>query len=222
MNGNMNGNMNGIKKIRFFLTVLIGISSVYACSSNEKRVAFPYFIVFRTDDASRPVKGRLFYKQIKDINKHTVIIQGDLIFMNLKGWHTKEPVPLYSYRRNDRQLTDLDKDKPVTVYSYLAGNANSICSIPVTLIIRDVNIKKFDLEKLTLEYLNESIQDNILLSSDTLTNRQYFKVSYNLQPINIEHFKLTERQGLNIRHSIEIQAVFPRIVEEKESLLKQT
>ncbi len=214
--------MNGMKEIRFFLTVLISVGAVCACSSNEKRVAFPYFIVFRTDDASRPVKGRLFYKKIKENNKQVLIIQGDLIFLHLKGWYTKEPVPLSSYRRNDRQLTDLDKDKPITVYSYLAGDANSICYIPVTLIIRDVHIKEFDLEKLTLDYLNESIQDNILLSSDTLTNRQYFKISYNLQPMNIEYFRLMERQDLNIRHGIEIQAVFPRIVEEKENLLKQT
>ncbi len=204
-----------------FLIVLISVITVCACSSNEKRVAFR-FIVFRTVDASRPVKGQLFYKEIKEKNKHALIIQGDLIFLRLKGWHTKEPVPLSSYRRNDRQLTDLDKDKPITVYSYLAGDANSICYIPVTLIIRDVHNKKFNLEKLTLEYLNESIQDNILLSSDTMINRQYFKISYNLQPMNIVHFRLTERKGLNIRHGIEIQAVFPRIVEENETLLKQT
>ncbi len=214
--------MDGMKIIKPLLIVLISVITVCACSSNEKRVAFPYFIVFRTDDASRPVKGRLFDKQIKNRNKSEIVIQGNLIFLHLKGWYTQEPVPLFSYRRNDKQLTDLDKDNPLTVYSYLAGNANSICYIPVTLIIRNVHIKQFDLEKLTLEYLNERIQDNILLSSDTLTNRKYFKVRYNLQLMNIEYFKLTERQDLNIRHSIEIQAVFPRIVEEKENLLKQT
>jgi len=151
-----------------------------------------------------------------------MIIQGDLIFLRLKGWHTKEPVPLSSYRRNDRQLTDLNKDKPITVYSYLSGDANSICYIPVTLIIRDVHIKEFNLEKLTLEYLNETIQDNILLSSDTLINRQYFKISYNLQPMNIEHFKLTERQDLNILHGIEIQSVFPLSIEDEDIPLRQT
>jgi len=203
------------------MAVLIIISAVYACSSNEKRVAFPYFIVFRTNDANQ-VKGRLFYKIIIDTNNHTVIIQGDLILLHLKGWQTHEPVPFSSYRRNDRQLTDLDKDQPLAVYSYLAGNAKSICYIPVTLFIRNVHIKDFDPEKLTLEYLNENLQDNILLSSDTLANRKYFKASYNLQPMNIEYFKLTERQNLNIRHGIEIQAVFPRIVEEKENVLKQT
>ncbi len=210
-----------MKTIKLLLIVLISVSTLCACSSNEKRVAYPKFIIFRTDDA-KPVQGRLFYKQIKSKDKDAIIIQGDLIFLHLKGWHTKEPVPLFSYRYNDRQLTDLDKYKPMTVYSYWAGDTKSICYIPVTLIIRDVHIKQFDLEKLDLEYLNEHIIDNILLSSDTLANRKYFKASYNAQPMTIEFFKLVELKGLNIRHGIEIQAIFPRIVEENETLLKQT
>ncbi len=203
----------------FFVTSLIG---VFACASSDNRPAFPDFIVFRTDGSVKPVTAGLFYKQITDRNRREMVIQGDLIFRRLKGWHTRYPIPLSSYRRNDRQLTDLERNEPVTVFSYWAGDPDSICAIPVKLILHNVHIENFNLEKLALEYYNDAIQDNIILSSDKLTNRKYFKVLYNRQPMAIESFKLVERHNQHIGHGIEIEALFPRMVEEKEKKLKQT
>ncbi len=214
--------MNCLETIKRVFLLLSGLICVFACASSDNRPAFPDFIVFRTDGSVKPVTGGLFYKQITDRNRREMVIQGDLIFRRLKGWHTRYPVPLSSYRRNDRQLTDLERNEPMTVFSYWAGDSDSICSIPVKLILRNVHIENFDLEKLTLEYHNDALQDNIILSSDTLVNRRYFKVSYNRHPIIIEDFKLRERHNQHIAHGIEIQALFPRIVEEKQRILKQT
>lgn len=214
--------MNRLKTIRWVFILLSGLIGVCACASSGNRSAFPDFIVFRTDGSVKPVTGGLFYKQITDRDKDEMVIQGDLIFKRLKGWHTRYPIPLSSYRRDDRQLTDLDRNEPVTVFSYWAGDPDSICGIPVKLIIRNVHIENFKLEKLTLEYHNDAIQDNIILSSDTLVNRRYFKITYNRHPMAIESFKLTERHDQHIAHGIVIQALFPRIVEEKQKILKQT
>ena len=199
-----------IKNYKHLLLPLIIAGFISACSTPDT-LSPKQFIIFRANDVKK-VEGRLYYKEMKVSRKakNEVILQGRLIFMNLKGWHSKEPVPSYTYRTSDKQLIkNLDVYQQVPVYSYWAIDETSICYIPVRLIIGKVNAKTFDLKLLSLEYHNENLKDGVILSSDAIIHKNYFKIRYNSEPLIINSLKLLESKDFNINHSIEIQIDFP-------------
>ena len=185
------------------------ISLIFLLSCANKTLVQQEDIAFCTAEAES-VKGKLFYKEVVKPESTTdkFWITGKLIFDDLKGWHSKYPVPSFSYWTGEKKSKEPYVNQPKPVYSYWTGNERTVCYIKTLVRIRECSLKKIDPDKLNLEYESPAILNNMIIGPDKKENIKYFKLSYEAKPLAINGIDIVEQEGQNINSGIEIRASF--------------
>ncbi len=192
------------------LMAFVSLIFLISCAENKPHlVRQKKDFAFSTVEAER-VKAELFYKQIaKPVNtKDEFWITGKLIFDDLKGWYSKDPVPSYSYWAGDQKSKAPFVEQPTPIYSYWTGDEKSMCYIRTLIRVRRDGVKKIEAEKLSLEYYRPVLLNNVILGPDQAEYIKYFKLSYDAKPLTINGFNFIEQKGQNINSGIEIRASF--------------
>ena len=194
---------------KYLLIAFISLIFLMSCVKNKQLVQQKKDIAFCTVEAES-VKAELFYKQVvKPLStKDKFWITGKLIFDDLKGWHSKNPVPSCSYWAGDQKSKEPYVKKPTPIYSYWTGNERSLCYIQTLVRVSECDLKKIDPGKLNLEYDSPAILNNMILGPDKNENIKYFKLSYEAKPLNINGVDIVEQKDQNINSGIEIRASF--------------
>lgn len=190
------------------LIAFISLIFLLSCANNKTLVP-QKDIAFCTFEAEK-VKAKLFYKQVVEPvgTKDKFWITGRLIFDDLKGWYSKNPVPSSSYWAGDLKSKEPYVKKPTPIYSYWTGNERSMCYIQTLVRVSECNLNKIDPGKLSLEYNSPALLNNMILGPDTNENIKYFKLSYEAKPLTINGIEIVEQKDQNINSGIEIRASF--------------
>ena len=202
-------NIMRINNGKCLLIAFISLIFLLSCAKNKQLVQQKNNITFCTVEAES-IKAELFYKQVvKPVGtKDKFWITGRLIFDDLKGWHSKNPVPSHSYWSGDQKSKEPYVKQPTPIYSYWTGNERSMCYIQTLVRVSECDLKKIDPGKLSLEYDSPAIFNNMILWPDKNENIKYFKLSYEAKPLAINGVDIVEQKDQNINSGIEIRASF--------------
>ncbi len=200
---------NTMRKNNGICLLIAFFSLIFLLSCSNKSLVQQKDIAFCTFEAEK-AKAKLFYKQVvKPVGtKDKFWITGRLIFDDLKGWHSRNPVPSHSYWAGDQKSKEPYVKKPTPIYSYWTGNERSMCYIQTLVRVSECDLEKIDPDKLNLEYDSPAILNNMILGPDKSENIKYFKLSYEAKPLTINGVDIVEQKDQNINSGIEIRASF--------------